>query len=207
VTADLNSSIEPLEAAEPALSVEQNEVNQTPQSTPKPSAAKRFVRVAGPSEPFREGSSYDHRKVIVDVEVGYESSVEDILQRIRTMSWPTRGIPFPSRPESYGTTGELFTLIKTTIIECTLLSDQVSKLLTYWALSTWFTDCLSLAPCLVITGSPNEGDLVLRTLRAFCRRPFLMAGVSNATLKGIDWDPRPTLLSQNPTWLNGWVRC
>jgi hypothetical protein len=198
MTADLNSSIEPLEAAEPALSVERNEVNQTLQSTPKPSAAKQFVRVAGPSEPFREGNSYDHRKVILDVEVGYESSVEDILERIRTMSWPTRGIPFPSRPESYGTTGELFTLIKTTIIECTLLSDQVSELLTYWALSTWFTDCLSLAPCLVITGSPNEGDLVLRTLRAFCRRPFLMAGVSNATLKGIDWDPRPTLLISEP---------
>jgi hypothetical protein len=194
---DLNSSIEPLEA-DAALPGEQNEVNQTPQAAPKPSTAKRFVRVAGPSEYFREGDRYDYRKVLLDVEVGYESSVEDILEQIRTMSRPARGVPFPSRTESYGTTGELFTLIKTTIIECTLLSDRVSELLTYWAISTWFIDCLLIAPCLVITGSPKEGDLVLRTLRAFCRRPFLMNGVSNAMLKGIDWDLRPTLLASEP---------
>ena len=110
------------------------------------------------------------------------------------MSWPLRGVPVPTALEPYGTTGEFFSLIRTKIAEQTFLSSRASAMLTYWVLSTWFIECLSLAPYLVITGSPREGNLVLRALRAFCRRPFLMAGVTNATLKSIDWDLRPTLL-------------
>jgi hypothetical protein len=104
----------------------------------------------------------------------------------------------PTGPERYGTTGELFSQISTTIVKQTCLSNQVSAVLTYWAISTWFLESLPLAPCLVITGSSHEGNGVLQTLKAFCRHPFLMAGVSEASLKNINWNLDPTLLLSEP---------
>ena len=80
----------------------------------------------------------------------------------------------------------------------TFLSEEASALLTYWSISTWFSDGLSLAPGLSITGSAQEGDAVLRTLRNFCHYPFLMAGISIAGLKKMSWSYRPTILSFEP---------
>jgi hypothetical protein len=39
---------------------------------------------------------------------------------------------------------------------------------------------------------------VPQTLKAFCRHPFLMAGVSEASLKNINWNLDPTLLLSEP---------
>lgn len=194
MTADLVSFIAPLETAAQASSRDQNEVNQTSPRPPQPSFAKRFVNVPGPSELFRSEDGRSYRKVLLSVEVGSESTVEEILEQNRAMSWPLQGVPGPTAREPYGTTDEFFSSIRTKVVEQTFLSSGASAMLTYWVLSTWFIDCLPLAPCLVITGSPREGDQVLQALRAFCRRPFLMAGVTSATLKSINWDHRPTLL-------------
>jgi hypothetical protein len=59
-------------------------------------------------------------------------------------------------------------------------------------------ESLPIAPCLLITGSSYEGDAILRALKAFCRFPLLMAGVSSTSLKGIDWTISPTLLLAEP---------
>jgi hypothetical protein len=165
----------------------------------KPSTARRFSQVAGPQEIFlTQSNTSEYRKIFLQVESGDEKSVEDIIERHNTLRRPTRGIPIPSREESHGTTSELFTQIRKTILEQTSLSNDVSAMLTYWVLSTWFIESLPIAPCLVITGAPYEGDTVLRTLKVFCRFPLLMAGVSSASLKGIDWNLRPTLLLSDP---------
>jgi hypothetical protein len=195
MSSDVKSAIAPAETAPQASSCNHNEVNQTSQGPQQPSVGKRFVKVAGPPELFRsekDGNSY--MKVLFSVEAGSESSVEEILEQNRAMSWPMRSVPVPTALEPYGTTGEFFSLIRMKIAEQTFLSSRATAMLTYWVLSTWFSECLSLAPCLVITGSPREGDLVLKALRPFCRHPFLMTGVTSATLKTIDWDLRPTLL-------------
>jgi hypothetical protein len=121
----------------------------------EPPVFKRFSRVQGPQEIFgteNNGSAY--RKVFSSCRGGYESSVADIVERRNTLRRPTRGIPLPTHEESHGTTGELFTQIKEAILEQTSLSNQVSAVLTYWVLSTWFIESLPIAPCLLITGPP-----------------------------------------------------
>jgi hypothetical protein len=165
----------------------------------EPSVPRRFSMVSGPQEIFRtESNNAAFSKVLLHVEAGYESSVKDIIERNNILRRPMRGIPLPTREEPHGTTGELVTQIRKTILEQTSVSNEVSAVLTYWVLSTWFMESLPIAPCLVITGASYEGDMVLRALKIFCRFPLLMAGVSSASLKGIDWTLRPTLLLSAP---------
>jgi hypothetical protein len=199
------SRIEPIDRQQDAIldaipTGGRSPVNQEAPSVPEgPSVAKQFSRVPGPDEIFRtknHGSMYG--KAFLHVEARDKDSVEDILQRSKHLRNPMRKMPLPTGPEPYGTTGELFLQIKTTIVEQTCLSNQASAVLTYWAISTWFLESLPLAPCLVITGSSHEGNGVLQTLKAFCRHPFLMAGVSEASLKNINWNLDPTLLLSEP---------
>jgi hypothetical protein len=104
----------------------------------------------------------------------------------------------PTDYAAYGTTEALFARIKLAISEQTHLSDKDSALLTLWVFSTWFADVLSLAPGLIISGPPHEGDAILRALYAFCYHPVLVAGMTGATLSAIQWDKKPTLLIFEP---------
>jgi hypothetical protein len=104
----------------------------------------------------------------------------------------------PTDYAAYGTTEDLFARIKMAIAEQTHLSDKDSALLTLWVFSTWFADVLSLAPGLIISGPPHEGDAILRALYAFCYHPVLVAGMTGATLSAIHWDKKPTLLIFEP---------
>ena len=111
---------------------------------------------------------------------------------------PLRGMPLPACQETYGTTGELFARVKGAIAEQTHYPNKDSALLTFWAFSTWFKEVLSVAPCLIITGRAQDGENALRTLRAFCSRPVLMAGMTNQNLNRIRWGIQPTLLISEP---------
>jgi len=171
----------------------------TPHEASVPPAARQYSKLPGPREVvLGKNKSGAFKEFLVPVEAGHESSLEDIVERGKTLCHPWRGTPLPVHIEPYGTTSELFTEIKKTILEQTSLSNQVSAVLTYWSLSTWFFDSLAIAPCLVITGSSFEGDVVLRTLQTFCRFSFLMAGVTSAGLKDINWTGHPTLLLFDP---------
>jgi hypothetical protein len=179
---------------------ERSPVNQETPSVPEgPSVAKQFSRVPGPDEILRtKNHGAVHGKACLHVEARDKDSVEDILKRFKHLRNPMRENAASYWASAFGTTGELFLGIKTTIVEQTCLSNQVSAVLTYWAISTWVLESLPLAPCLVITGSSHEGNRVLQTLKAFCRHPFLMAGVSESSLKNIDWNLDPTLLLSEP---------
>lgn len=123
---------------------------------------------------------------------------EDILAR-SSSRWNAEDWAFlPSAQESYGTTPDLFNRIKLLIAEQTGLSDDASALLTFWAFSTWFQEVLSLAPSLIITGRGYEGEIILRALRAFCSLPVLIAGMTSADLKFLNWRAHPTLLLSEP---------
>jgi len=170
-----------------------------PHEAPVPPVARQYSKLPGPPEVvLGENKTAEFKNYLVPVEAGHESSLEGILERGKAMWNPRRGIPVPVRNEPYGTTSELFTQVRKAILEQTSLSNQVSAVLTYWCLSTWFANSLAIAPCLVITGSSFEGDVVLRTLKTFCRFAFLMAGVTSADLKKINWTARPTLLLFDP---------
>jgi hypothetical protein len=132
------------------------------------------------------------------IEAQDEDRVKELLVRSMKMRDPMAGLPLPTRPEPYGTTVELFIRIKQTIAERTGLAERASALLTFWIFSTWCQEALWLAPCLVITASPYEGEVVLRTLRSFCYHPLPTAGMNSANLNAINWLLNPTLLISEP---------
>jgi hypothetical protein len=170
----------------------------------EPFTGKRTFTIEGPMELYLDANDRGvYKKSLLHVESGDINRVRDIVERVTSLRHPMRTIPLPTRSEPYGTTHQLVSQIKTTLLEQTSVSSEASAILTYWALSTWFMDTLPVAPCLVITGSSQEGDTVLRTLRTFCRHPLLMAGINGTSLKGIPWHLSPTLLIFEPNLRKG----
>jgi hypothetical protein len=90
-------------------------------------------------------------------------------------------LPFGWRP--YGSSRELFTSIQHFLHGFVMLSEEMSALLTYWCIASWFPDVLDFVPRLTITGSKYAADLLFQMLRCACRRPLLLAGLSPAVLK------------------------
>jgi hypothetical protein len=107
-------------------------------------------------------------------------------------------IPLPTRGEAYGSTRALFDLVRETIAAQTHLAEKDSALLAYWVFSSWVQDFLPVAPGISISGWAYEANLMLRSLRAICRHPILLAGLTNATLANIDWQLKPTLIISDP---------
>ncbi len=107
-------------------------------------------------------------------------------------------IPLPTRGEAYGTTRDLFALVRETIAEQTRLAEKDSALLAYWVFSSWLQDFLPVAPGISISGWTHAANLVLRTLGAICCHPILLVGLTNAALNNIDWKLKPTLIISEP---------
>jgi hypothetical protein len=133
-----------------------------------------------------------------DVERGSEPGFLQMIERAQLLREPFTGTPVPTCAAPYGSTDDLIHRIQKEIAAQTLLSASTSSLLSFWALSTWFHDALPLAPGLIITGPAFEGDVVLRTLRSFCRYPVLLTRADTSTLKRLIWVTPPTLLFFDP---------
>jgi hypothetical protein len=178
---------------------DQGQVPFTSRERPEPPATKAVHQLGGIEESLR-GKDGAFRTVQFGYSVRSDSArrFQEMVAQGQYARDPLQGVPFPTGKQGYGTTGELVARIKLAIAEQTQLSDANSALLTYWVLSTWFQDVLSVAPGLAVTGWAYEGDLVLRTLRAFCYHPVLVAGVTSATLNDVHWDRKPTLLISDP---------
>jgi hypothetical protein len=106
-----------------------------------------------------------------------------------------RSLNLPSCGRSVASARELFDSIWGLLREYTSLSENDSKILTYWAIATWFRDELWFLPTVVITGAVAAAEPVLRTLAAICRRSILLAGLDFGALCA-SWLPdlNPTLL-------------
>ena len=104
-----------------------------------------------------------------EVQEGSVDSMVEIIQRAMRVRAPASATPAPTGAAVYGTTEELFRRLQKAIAAQTSKSAQASALLTYWTIASWFPDGLSLAPGLAVIGPAYDGDLVLRTLRNFCR--------------------------------------
>jgi len=133
-----------------------------------------------------------------EVEEGSVDSMVEIIQRSTRVRAPASATPAPTGVAVYGTTDELFRRLQKAIAAQTSQSEQASALPTYWTIASWFPDGLSLAPGLAIIGPAYEGDLVLRTLRNFCRNPLMMTGITATDLKAIDWKIPPTIFGYEP---------
>ncbi len=133
-----------------------------------------------------------------EVEQGFEGSLLEIMKRANSLRAPLQATPLPTGSAPYGTTLEIFIRLQHAIAGQASLPEQTSALLTFWAMGTWFADSLPVAPGLAIIGPEFEGDLVLRTLRNFCRFPLLLAGADVTSLQRVDLRPTPTLLIYGP---------
>ena len=103
--------------------------------------------------------------------------------------------PLPAPPENGSVTGELHTQIKRIIAGRTGLPDNVSGLVAFWAISTWFRDLFPVIPGLTITGPAHEAMVVLSVLYDLCTTPILLAGFRRADLKCLRYG---TLLISEP---------
>ena len=100
---------------------------------------------------------------------------------------------------------ELFTQIRRSVAVQTHLPDNVGALVTFWIISTWFQDVLTVLPCLVFTGPPHEAMLLLRVLNDFCCHPVLLPEFSKAGLRAISGFQ--TLLISEPNLNNRTAPC
>jgi hypothetical protein len=134
----------------------------------------------------------DASPVAVNVEPGPAESVDGTQPYERCT--PQKPLPPPLDDESKALA--LHAQMKRIIAGRTNIPDNVSALVAFWAISTWFQEVLPVIPCLVITGPAHEAMVLLRVLRDLCRTPTLLAGFRRADLK--DLNRHRTLLISEP---------
>ena len=74
------------------------------------------------------------------------------------------------------TTTELVTRIRQTLLAQTQLPGESVDLVTFWVISTWFQQSLTVLPCLVITGPAHDATRVLHVLQDICPIAALLSG-------------------------------
>jgi hypothetical protein len=105
-----------------------------------------------------------------------------------------RAIHFPSDANDYGTARQLFSQIRSLFERYVGLSSPESALMTAWSCSTWFPDCVSSPPTLVISSPDVDAAITLfRLFGCFCRRSLLLADITRAGFLSV-MALRPTLL-------------
>jgi hypothetical protein len=162
-------------------------------------AAKQVLKYQGIEEPVRTRADHiTSWKPTFEVEQGFVGSLEKILERAQAVRAPAQATPVPTRTASYGSTAEIFLRLQEAIAGQASVPGHTSALLTYWTLSTWFADGLPLAPGLVIFGPEFESDLVLRTLRNYCRYPLMLTRADVSSLMRETWLTTRTALIFDP---------
>jgi hypothetical protein len=161
--------------------------------------AMQVLKVKCIEEPVRTGeNNLSSWKPPFEVDRGSERSLKEIIQRAEFVRAPSQSTPVPNGSARYGTTDELFVRLQQAIAEQSSLPEQPSVLLTFWTISTWCADGLSIAPGLSIVAPEFEGDLILRTLRNFCRFPMMLTRADISSLLKVNWRNTPTLLFYDP---------
>jgi hypothetical protein len=98
--------------------------------------------------------------------------------------WTPR-IPTPPQTRPDSQTRELYNEIKQLVARRTLLPDEESALVAFWAISTWFREVLQVFPILAISGPAHEAISVLNVLQDLCDAPILLAGFKRGDLKDL----------------------
>ena len=102
----------------------------------------------------------------------------------------------PLPPPRVATAAELFTWIKRSLLAQTNLTDDEAELATFWVISIWFQDALTVLPCLVFTSSAHYAGSVLHLLDKFCRKPALLSGFQRSHLGVLRWGCQTNLVSE-----------
>jgi hypothetical protein len=72
-------------------------------------------------------------------------------------------VRFPAKSADFGSTMKLFAEIQKFFVS-NGFCEEISLVATHFSFAAWFADILPLAPCLLITGSRLEADLLLDLL-------------------------------------------
>ncbi len=97
----------------------------------------------------------------------------------------------PLKPAPYLSTDTLFNEVADFITKYSGPDKEQAELLAFVSFASFFCDCLSTAPCLLLSGSPIEAVSLLRVLGCVCRHPVLSAGSS---VVGLPPELHPTRL-------------
>ena len=102
----------------------------------------------------------------------------------------------PKSVGDYQTPQALLGEIARDILQHYLEMDEAeSKIVSYFALSTWLEDLCAVAPYLWIVGPHSGGKTtLLRALGAICRRPVLVGDITPASIYSLCTSLHPTLL-------------
>lgn len=111
---------------------------------------------------------------------------------------PTHGTPSNLTQElvkgrGHRSTIGLFTAIRE-LLTCRGLSEVPALLVTHFVFSSWFADCLPVAPCLLITGPRPEGHLLLELLECVVRNPLPLVGLTSSGFLRLPMRLKATLL-------------
>jgi hypothetical protein len=111
-----------------------------------------------------------------------------------------RAIRFPSDVKEFGTSKQLLAQMRIPFERYIGLTSPESALLTAWVCSSWFSDCLSCPPMLVIFGPETDRAItLLRLLSCVCRRSLVLADLNRTSLLAL-MSLNPTLLVNQPSW-------
>ncbi len=100
---------------------------------------------------------------------------------------------FPTKPDGFGRTAELFTEARETFMSHGFPED-VALPTTYFSFSTWFTEFLPAAPCLLLTGPPAEARFMLELLGCTVRHALPLGQIPGSGLCSLPMHLQPTLL-------------
>jgi hypothetical protein len=103
------------------------------------------------------------------------------------------GLTIPVGCAPSGSTAETFTKLCGVFTERGV-PEALAQKLTYWSLSTWFTDLLPLAPCLLLTGPRFEASLILQILACVVRHGLPLGAFNLAGFQSLPMHAQPTLL-------------
>jgi hypothetical protein len=110
-----------------------------------------------------------------------------------------RAIRFPSTARTYGSTKALFKGIASQFEHYIGLSAPEAAMVTTWITTTWFPDCLSSPPTLVVSGPDMSHAITFfRLLGCVSRRGLLLAEFSRSSFRSLPMALRPTLLVNQP---------
>jgi hypothetical protein len=90
---------------------------------------------------------------------------------------------------------DLFKEVEDFIAKFSSLGEAEAAFLTFICFSSFFADCLSTSPCLLLFGSAVQAISVLRILGCVCRHPLLLA---ESRVRGLPQELRPTRLICQP---------
>jgi hypothetical protein len=135
---------------------------------------------------------WDGREAEVAIRIDHGGKLYAPIQLAPTTR---RALWFPSRPVPYGSTRQLFEKIVRILEANSTLRERDLRLLAFFVMASWFSDILSTAPCILLSGrSQSQASRLLRLLWALCRRGFRLMELTPASLYGLPMNLRPTLL-------------